>query len=302
MQFLAAYIMKGRMQAVTVAATLAMLSLLFPPLSIVSSASVALVTLRLGGKEGLFVLLCACLVAMLLSMLLLGDYHYALISAVILWLPVWIMAIILRVGRNLAVTIEIAVLLGVVAVIGFYGYEAEPKLFWQSMLVMMIQPVLAVQPDVPVEVVKQFIETISHYVTGLLAAGSVFSLLFGLLLGRWWQDRLFNPGGFTNEYLSLKGHVQLAIVTLLLGVAAALSSGQLAEVCWNVLVVLLVFYCFVGTAVLHCVFSAMKGRRYLLPIFYVTLFAVPHLMVLIALCGISDAWLNLRNKLKPNGV
>ena len=101
MQFLAAFIMKGRMQAMLVASSLAFLSLLFLPVSIVSSATVALVTLRLGGKEGLYVLLSSCLAAALLSMLLLGDYQFALIRmALWMWVPVWVIAIVLREGTG----------------------------------------------------------------------------------------------------------------------------------------------------------------------------------------------------------
>ena len=74
MQFLAAYIMKGRMQAMTVAAALALLSLVFPPASIVRSASVALVTLRRGATEGLYVLVCACIAAAVLSIFLRIGY------------------------------------------------------------------------------------------------------------------------------------------------------------------------------------------------------------------------------------
>jgi hypothetical protein len=121
-QFLAAYIMKGRLQAMTVAAALALLSLAFPPVSIVSSASVALVTLRRGGKEGLYVLLCGCLAAAVLSVFLKIGYQFALLYGLVLWMPVWLISIVLREGKHLGVAIEIAVLLGIAAVLGFYIY------------------------------------------------------------------------------------------------------------------------------------------------------------------------------------
>ena len=54
MGFLASYIMRGRLQAMIVASTLALLSLIIPPVSVVSSATVALVTLRRGAVEGLY--------------------------------------------------------------------------------------------------------------------------------------------------------------------------------------------------------------------------------------------------------
>ena len=100
MNFLAAYIMRGRLQAMMVASSLALLSLMMPPVSIVSSASVALVTLRLGASEGLYVLLCSSVAAGVLGLVLLGNYQFALAYAAVLWFPVWLISIVLREGRH----------------------------------------------------------------------------------------------------------------------------------------------------------------------------------------------------------
>lgn len=304
MQFLAAFIMKGRMQAMMVASTLALLSLPFPPVSIVSSASVALVTLRRGGKEGLYVLICACLVAALLSMFLLGGYQFALMYGLVLWVPVWLISIVLREGKHLTVAIEIAVLLGIAGVLGFYLYQPDPVQIWRGMLAVMIQPMLEAKPDdVPVEAIKQSAEIFAHVMTGMIAGATVTSLLFGLFLARWWQAMLYNPGGFRAEFLALKGHAQLAMITLVLVATVLLTSGLIAELCWNVLAVLFVLYVFIGIAVLHCSFASMKGSRFMVPLLYVTLLIIPHFVASVAaLCGLSDTWLDLRNKFKPNGA
>ncbi len=302
MQFLATFIMKGRMQAMMVASTLALLSLPFPPVSIVSSAAVALVTLRRGGREGLYVLICACLAAAVLSTLLLGGYQFALMYGLVLWVPVWLISIVLREGKQLAVAIQIAVLLGVAGVLAFYVFQPEPAKIWRGALEVMIQPMLEANPDVSAEMVKQSAETFSHFMTGIIAAGTVYGLLFGLFLARWWQAALYNPGGFRAEFLALKGHVHLAIITVGVAAAALLSSGLIAELCWNVLIVLFVLYTFIGTAVLHCSFASMKGGRFMVPFLYATLLIIPHVMAAVALCGLTDTWLDLRNKLKPNGA
>ncbi len=302
MQFLAAYIMKGRMQAILVASTLALLSLPFPPVSIVSSATVALVTLRRGGREGLYILVCACLAAGLLSALLQIGYQFALLYGLVLWAPVWVVSIILREGRQLAIAIEIAVVLGMVGVIGFYLYQPQPVQFWREVLAVMIQPMLQANPDAPVEMVKQSAETFAHFMTGAIAAGTVYGMLFGLFLARWWQAALFNPGGFREEYLGLRGHKALAIGTVLIAAVAGLAGGTLAELCWNLLVLLFVLYTFVGAAVLHATFAVMKGSRFMVPFLYVTLLIIPHIMALIAIIGLCDSWLDLRNKIKPNGA
>ncbi len=297
MQFLAAYIMKGRLQAMMVAATLALLSLPFPPVSIVSSASVALITLRRGAREGLYVLLCACAAAAVLSVLLNIGYQFALLYGAVLWTPVWLISIVLREGRHLAVAIEIAVLLGVAAVLVFYLYQPQPAQIWAGVLAAMIEPMLNASPDVPAEQVKQSAQAFAHFMTGAIAAGTVYGLLFGLFLARWWQAALYNPGGFRVEFLALKGHKQLALASIAVLAVAWLSSGGLAEICWNLVVVLFVLYTFIGTAVLHASFSTMKGARFMVPFLYVTLLLIPHVMILIAICGLLDAWLDLRKKI-----
>ena len=297
MQFLAAYIMKGRLQAMTVAAALALLSLAFPPVSIVSSASVALVTLRRGAKEGFYVLLFACVAAAVLSLFLKIGYQFALLYGLVLWMPVWLISIVLREGRNLGVAIEIAVLLGVAAVLGFYLYQPQPAQVWSSVLSVMMQPMLEAKPEVPVEQIKQTAQVFAHFMTGAIAAGSVYGLLFGLFLARWWQAALYNPGGFRIEFLGMKSHPKLAIATLVLVAVAILSSGMLAEIGWNMVLVLFVLYTFIGTAVLHACFAVMKGSRFMVPLLYLTLIMIPHVMAIIAICGLTDNWLNLRNKI-----
>lgn len=296
MQFLAAYIMKGRAQAMTVAATLALLSLPFAPVSIVSSASVALVTLRRGAKEGLYVLLCACLAAGLLSIALNIGYQFVLMYGLVLWTPVWLISTILREGRSLSIAIEISVILGLLAVLAFYLYQGQPAQLWSQILSAMIEPILESSPEAPAEQIQQSVQLFAHFMTGAIAAGTVYSLLFGLLLARWWQAVLYNPGGFRTEFLALTGHKQLAFSTLLLLGLASLTSGTFSELCWNLIVVLIVLYTFIGTAVMHTAFASMKTARFMVPLLYITLSVIPHLMIVVALCGLLDQWLDLRKK------
>ncbi|WP_333878510.1 hypothetical protein [Methylobacter sp.] len=291
MGFLAKYIMRGRIQAMLVASTLALVSLVMPPVSIVSSASVALVTLRRGAIEGFIVLACSTAVAAVFGFFLLGNYQFVLLYGVVLWVPVWLISIILREGRYLSLAIEVAVLLGVLGVVGFYLYNAESATMWKSILSQMVPP------NAPVEDIQHTLDMLSHYMTGIVAAASVFGLLFGLFLGRWWQALLYNPGGFRQEFLSLNTHPRLAIGSIVVVVVASLSSGVISEVSWNIAILLFVLYTFIGTAVLHTVFASMKMGRFIVPMFYVTLFLIPHAMLPVAVVGLSDAWINLRNKI-----
>ncbi len=274
-----------------VASTLALVSLVMPPVSIVSSASVALVTLRRGATEGLIVLSCSTAVAGVLGFFLLGNYQFVLLYGMVLWVPVWLISIILREGRYLSLAIEIAVLLGVLGVIGFYLYNPELATMWKTILLQ------TVPPNAPVVDIQHTLDVLSHYMTGIVAAASVFGLLFGLFMGRWWQALLYNPGGFRQEFLSLNTHPRLAIGSIVVVVIALLSSGTISEISWNIAILLFVLYTFIGTSVLHTLFASMKMGRFIVPMFYVTLFLIPHAMLPVALVGLSDTWMNLRNKI-----
>jgi len=288
--------MRGRMQAVMVASTLALISLLLPPISIVSSAAVALVTLRRGAYEGLFVLLCSSAAAATLGLLLLGGYQFALLYGLVLWLPVWIISMVLREGRHLTLAVEIAVLIGALGVVFFYLYQDEPAAMWQALLAQMVKPMIEAPAETAVANIEQSLAVFAHYMTGIVAAGTVYGLLFGLFLGRWWQATLYNPGGFRQEYLSLNTHPWLAIASMVVIVIAWAGSGVVSEIAWNITILLFVLYTFIGAAVLHWILAGMKSGHFWVPMFYLTLLIIPYAMLPVALIGLSDAWLNLRNK------
>lgn len=297
MKFLAAYIMRGRVQAMMVASSLALLSLLLPPVSIVSSASVALVTLRRGWYEGLYVLICSCLSAAVLGYFLFGSFQFALLYGLVLWLPIWLISTVLREGKHLSVAVEIAVILGVLGVIGFYLYVTDPALLWNAILTQMVQPMLASGSDVPIDEIKRSVQVFSHYMTGGIAAGTVYGLLFGLFLARWWQAALYNPGGFREEYLSLKVRPKVASASILIVLLAWLMSGTVSEICWNITIIFAVLYTFVGTSISHTAFSGMKTKRFMVPFLYVTLVLVPHMIGIVIIVGVVDVWLDLRSKI-----
>jgi hypothetical protein len=290
MGFLATQIMRGRWQAAGIAIGLAFLSLFMPPISIVSSATVALVTLRLGAYEGLTVFGISLATLGTLGALV-GNIEFALFYGIVLWLPIWILAILLRAGRQLALAIEGAVLFGGVGIIAFSLFKPDAVEMWKNLLIKMSPPnaALDVQPQ---------IELIAHYMTGIIAAGTIFGWIFALFMARWWQAQLYNPDGFRAEYLGLSTSPRLALGSIGLVGIAALSSGGIAELAWNLSILVFVLYTFVGTSVCHSLLAPLNQGRYLVIGFYITVFLIPHLLIPVATIGVADAWLNLRQKFK----
>jgi hypothetical protein len=200
---------------------------------------------------------------------------------------------VLREGRSLSLALEIAVWLAMLAVAGFYLYRHEPAEMWQRTLNTMFQPMLEL-PDAPAEKIKLSIELLSHYMTGIMAASSVSGLMLGLFLARWWQAALYYPGGFRQEFLALSSRPSVAFGTLVVLALGVLGGGAWSEAAWNIAVILLVLYTFIGAAVAHVLLSAVKAGRFLLPAFYILLIVIPQTLVPLALIGLGDAWLDLR--------
>ncbi|BCX80708.1 hypothetical protein MIT9_P0284 [Methylomarinovum caldicuralii] len=215
MRFLASFIMQGRMQAIAVAATALMLSLLFPPLSLLAAAVVALVTLRLGWREGLNTLLAASLAAGLLGAIVLGNFVLPAAYGLLLWLPVWGTALFLRLSRDLGLTLALLTVIGMAGVILVYAVMNDPADFWYQRLQAVFGPVWR-QAGADTALWQPQLVTMARYMTGIMAAGMVSSLALSLIWGRWWQALLYNPGGFRQEFLALRLRPSLAWFTFAL--------------------------------------------------------------------------------------
>jgi hypothetical protein len=114
MRGLASFIMRGRLQAVLVIALAAIL----PVLNIFSGAVLALVTLRKGSQEGMLNLLIATCLTVILAVLLFGSTWPAIGLLGTFWLPLWLLSGVLRHTIALAATLQLALLLALLALLG----------------------------------------------------------------------------------------------------------------------------------------------------------------------------------------
>jgi uncharacterized protein YybS (DUF2232 family) len=147
------------------------------------------------------------------------------------------------------------------------------------------------------EKVEQSVQLFSHFMTGGIAAGTIYGMLFSLFLARWWQSALYNPGGFREEYLSLRVHPRLALASIIILTLAWAMDGIVSEIGWNISIIFVVLYTFIGTSILHATFSTMKFKRFMVPFLYLTLVLIPHIVIVVVIVGLIDAWLDLRSKI-----
>lgn len=298
MKSIAVFVMRGRSAAVLIAASTAVLFWLFPPLLIVSGAVVALVTLRRGAAEGALLAVLAGSSAGALAGLLLGlGAMWPMVSVLLAcWTPLWILAWLLRATVSLSVTLRAVALLGLLGVGGFYLVLGDPAVWWNQALDGLRQGLTAL-PSGERATLEQLLDLLRSWaplLPGQAVSAALLFVLAGLLLGRWWQALLFNPGGFRPEFHQLCLGRPLALLALVLFGAAVLSGWPVLS---NLVLVLGTLYSVQGIAVTHAlVFKLRLSPAWLLLLY---LFLVPLLSQLVMALGIADAWADFRTRTRP---
>ena len=299
MQALAAYIMRGRLQAMLAAAGFAILSLMLMPLSwpasFFSGAVIALVALAHGPRNGVLTALGAGAIMALITGLILNAPLFAGIYALTTWLPAWILAVMLWWSRSLAISLSTGALLGVCILLGIYALIPDPADMWYSHMTEQVLPVLK-EAGMQVPADEQ-IKIASRVMTGTGIAMMIMGTWLSLLIARSWQAKLYNPNGFREEFHSLRlGQVVTGLTTVVLLLVLFLGGG-IAELAMNILLVLIGLFAFQGLAIGHnLVAQYQKSMAWLVGMYVLIVFTSPYGLAFIATIGLLDNGIDFRKR------
>ena len=286
--------MRGPFVAAATAAALILASLSVGLLLILSGAVIVLVTLRHGAGEGLRVIALATSFAIAVRFAVADQALPMLILCSLVWLPAWVMASVLGHQQQQAYPLLVAVAF----VAGYAGIMrlmvGDMSDFWLSRLEPVIQVIAA---DAGVQFApEQMVFIARHVHTWTLVAMN--TMLVGmLLLGRWWQSVLFNPGGFGTEFRELRFPRFTTSVAALVAAAfvAVQLSGLELEVVSDAFVILVVLFTFQGLAVIHFRARVVSLASGWLGGMYVLLMLMPQIVgPLLATAGLADSVADFR--------
>lgn len=292
MRFLATYILRGQKEAVIVTAVTAILSLIFFPLSYICAATVGLVTLHVGAKQGLVVAAISAAVMAVLGQLLVGSYLPAIAYLLLLWLPLWWIANRLRRDRSLSLSLLQSAVFGVLMIAGFYLVLEDPTAWWQSVLNESFHIIFKDVSEINSAELSLMIEQIASLMTGMMAVAFLIHLLGSLFLARWWQAMLHNPGGFGREFRDIRlGRVVAGITVGLLIVAFTIGGAVLTDL----LLMIGVLFMLQGIALVHGLVYNLKAHKgWLIGQYVLLTVAMPQTVMTLALAGLVDNWFNFR--------
>lgn len=291
MSGLAGFILRGRSSAALVITATGLLALAFPPLSLVSGGALALVSLR-NTLLGTWSVLILALLAGGAFLWFLTGLPQAVLALMALWLPVMLCAAVLRNTGSLALSMVAAGLCAVTLMIVVYTTLSDPAQAWRQMLERMLD---AAEFGLTPAQLSDRIKTVSRYMTGIVAAGFMLNIISCLIIGRAWQARLYNPGGFRREFLALRLGKALTLVFVALAVLALTLHKEFVV---GLLALFLMLYLFQGIAVIHAWVGVKGGSSAWLILFYALLVFVWQALAAVPLLGMMDAWIDVRSRWK----
>ena len=279
MRVLAEFIMRGRMQACVVGVFGSLLPF-------VSVSTIGLVTLRKGAAEGFIVSLWVILPLLLSYMFSASSPFMAVVSGVAL-INMALVANAHRVTADWNFSLGIATLSGVVLVcLAGLLFQAEMNDFVNELEEMLATASEQSGQTMLVLTRNGFLAFVAWVV--------IFNTVIGLVLSRWWQALLYNPGGFQEEFQMLRLSPKLSLVCLSIFIAGLALGGNYQLWLRLASIPLLIG----GLAIVHYVVQHKGFGRQVLVVMYVGLFLFgPVLMVLLGALGAADSVMNFRTRL-----
>ena len=277
MRALAEFVMRGRVQA----ALVAFFGNLLP---LISPAAVSLVTLSRGLSEGALMTLWALLP--LLIVFYISDINAMLTLASIMGV-VGVMAAseLLRLSSSWAKTLIFTIVFSGLAALLLNTLFSEQVDAFEVVVADVLRQIQAQQENAFTPN-RSFLIGVIGYIVALTS-------IICLVVGRWWQAMLYNPGGFRLEFHRLRFSAGVAVVLLAGMIICDVVAQEYAS--WAGLLGLPLV--FAGIALVHHTVAFYQIGSHWLVIFYAGLFILSPLSLVLIGLGFLDSIMNLRSRM-----
>lgn len=286
-QTFGSYLLRKPQHAIWLALLCSLLPFLGLPTFGLSILIVAFITLDKGAKAGLLVLLWTALPAVILVFL--GQPQLLIAVIIVRGLVSWLLAVILRYQACWTTVFYSAVLLGILGVLVVHLVLPDPAAWWNTKL----EKIWHLNEMSQSANFKWWLEKISHFATGLLAAAMLLIDLLVLCLARAWQAKVMNPGGLQKELYRVQMGRVASIALVLAGILGWLG----LDWAFDSFILLLLPFTWVGLIIIHAKLS--QHPKIKLPILiglYLSLFLfLPYVVVMLALLGVMDSVQDFRS-------
>lgn len=283
---LAQWVMQGRGQALAFVVIALATSPWLWPNSILVAAVIALIWMRNGNKEGLFLCLWAVLPATVLIVFR-GNF-----TPLLMVLIAAVSSEVLRITRSWPYGLIALSASGLITAAGLEIFAQEHLSAYVEIYSQFLTDLQQQMPDQELsQILLASIDT--AFVAGLFGTMLMISSFFSLTLARSWQAKLYNPGGFQQEFHQLRLAKANIVIAVLMTTGFYLMGMQYLTWVWIALFPLLI----AGVALFHVVAKSRNLAMQWYILFYCVLVFWDPLKILLVLITIVDSISNIRSRL-----
>ena len=280
MFWLASFIMRGRVQASAIAA-------LGNALPLITPATIGLVALRKGFSEGGLICLWGLLPVFLTYFYSDSNQFFVLLTACN-FLNILLVCGILRYRGDWEMALVSLVIISIILM-------GSLLLMFQQDFEVLVQRLIEVFEEASrqtnIESLKIEKSSIAVFTTWTI----VLNTFLGVVIARWWQSIIFNPGGFKEEFQGIRLNRKLLILIFSILVLSSAIFNQYSNWAYLSIFPLVVG----GLSLFHWLVNEKNLGK--VPIIFTYVFMVlftPFVILILALLGTVDCFYNVRQRLR----
>lgn len=224
----------------------------------------------------------------------------------------WVFAVALRRQVSWAMLIQVAALLGVLAVsivhlvypnvAGWWGAELKTFAVWWANQLQAYNQAAGIAKSTTAglgDMQVEWINYIRQFATGFIVAFVIFVAVTQLIAARWWQAIVFNPGSLRREL----HNIRLSQLAGGLFIASIVLYYFGNSVILDIMPILYMLFGAAGLSLVHYLFGLMHSPTvwFWLAVFYISLVLViptPINLIVISFVGLLDIWVDVRKRVR----
>ncbi len=267
--------------------------LMLPFAYLLSGSVIALITLRKGAATGLQILVASLLVLIAFFAVAKLPQQVCIAFALTIWLPVWLASMALRLSEEQGVLICVAGFLVASLIVAAYITIGDVANWWHQWFVLMLEEAMPVER---IDQYKEILEAGAAMINSMMAIAFMLNIILTVLCARWWQSRLFNPGGFKQEFYKLRLPAAILPVSAAIMLLVFIDIEPWQSMLRDITIILMFAYLIQGISSVHRNVDKFKLSTAWLVSMYCLLVLIPQMGLLIACLGMTDVYMNWRRK------
>ena len=269
-------------------------SMLMPVLQPFSSIVLILLVLAQGPRSALFQAALAGGSLLVVSLLFGAPLVYVIVLLVSTWLPVFVLALVLKATRSFTLTMQASAIVAVLVALGMSLMIADAAAFWQPLLVIwseMLQESGAVTSAVLDISSQEFAKRVTVMV--VLSGWMIYTLIF--MLGYLLYGQLIEKTGVFGRIRDLNFGRVIASTLVLILVLSFVTGSVLLQ---NIAFILLTMFWLQAVALVHWLRTERRLPYVVVIGAYVLPLVSSYVAIAMTVIGYLDAWFGLRHLVK----